>query len=63
MDDADIADIADFGALAGEEPGGPAQSERSGGHGAGSGPQQFRGDVTGTVLPPELVAAARSEEI
>eukprot|EP00969_Alexandrium_andersonii_P262399 11600492-Alexandrium_andersonii.AAC.1 len=29
MDDADVADIADFGAPAGEEPGGPAWPECS----------------------------------
>eukprot|EP00969_Alexandrium_andersonii_P105593 4658427-Alexandrium_andersonii.AAC.1 len=62
MDDADIADVADFGAPAGEEPAGPAWSESSDARGAGSGAQQFRGDITGAVPPPELVAAARSEE-
>eukprot|EP00969_Alexandrium_andersonii_P199062 8790611-Alexandrium_andersonii.AAC.1 len=63
MDDADIADVSDFGALAGVEPGGPAWSEGSDGRGAESGAQQFRDDITGAVLPPELAAAAQSEEI
>eukprot|EP00969_Alexandrium_andersonii_P147366 6516676-Alexandrium_andersonii.AAC.1 len=63
MDDADIADVAGFGALAGEEPRGPAWSECSDGHGAGSGARQFRDDVTGATLPPELAAAARPGEI
>eukprot|EP00969_Alexandrium_andersonii_P256023 11318080-Alexandrium_andersonii.AAC.1 len=44
-------------------PGSPAWSECSDGHGAGGGAQQFRDDITGAALPPELVAAARSEEI
>eukprot|EP00969_Alexandrium_andersonii_P123299 5448765-Alexandrium_andersonii.AAC.1 len=56
MDDADIADIADFGAPAGEEPGGPAWTECSDCQGAGSGAQQFPGDITGAAPPPELVA-------
>eukprot|EP00969_Alexandrium_andersonii_P177037 7827853-Alexandrium_andersonii.AAC.1 len=63
MDDAEIAGIADFGALAEKEPGSPAWPEWSDGHGAGGGAQQLRGDITGAALPPELVAAARSEEI
>eukprot|EP00969_Alexandrium_andersonii_P130740 5781604-Alexandrium_andersonii.AAC.1 len=57
-----IADAADFGAPAGGESGGPAWSECSDGHGAVGGAQQFRDDITGAVLPPELVAAAGSEE-
>eukprot|EP00969_Alexandrium_andersonii_P253954 11224466-Alexandrium_andersonii.AAC.1 len=63
MDDADNANVADFTAPAGEEPGGPAWSECSGGHGTESRAQQFRDDITGAVLPPGLVAAACSEEI
>eukprot|EP00969_Alexandrium_andersonii_P068324 3013557-Alexandrium_andersonii.AAC.1 len=52
MDD-NIEDTADFEAPAGGEPRGPA---------AESGGQLFRDDITGAVLPPDLVAAARSEE-
>eukprot|EP00969_Alexandrium_andersonii_P334545 14784376-Alexandrium_andersonii.AAC.1 len=45
MGDADIADVADFGAPASGESGGPAWSEGSDGRGAGGGMQQLRGDV------------------
>eukprot|EP00969_Alexandrium_andersonii_P311780 13776299-Alexandrium_andersonii.AAC.1 len=62
MDDAEIADVADFGAPAEGESGSPAWSEGSDGHGARGGAQQLREDITGAALPPELVAAARSEE-
>eukprot|EP00969_Alexandrium_andersonii_P344761 15240129-Alexandrium_andersonii.AAC.1 len=62
MGDADVTDAADFGTLAGEEPGSPAWSECADGRGAGSGAQQLRDDITGAALPPELVAAARSED-
>eukprot|EP00969_Alexandrium_andersonii_P229624 10141304-Alexandrium_andersonii.AAC.1 len=54
MDDADIANVADFRAPAGEEPGGPAWSGCSGGHGAGSGAQQFRDDIRGQPCLPKL---------
>eukprot|EP00969_Alexandrium_andersonii_P161627 7143407-Alexandrium_andersonii.AAC.1 len=60
MDDMDIADIR---ALAVEEQMGPAWSESSDGRGTGSGGQLLRDDATGAALPPDLVAAARSEEI
>eukprot|EP00969_Alexandrium_andersonii_P132552 5860850-Alexandrium_andersonii.AAC.1 len=59
MDDMDIADIK---ALAGEEQAGPAWSESLDVRGARGGGQLFRDDITGAALPPELVAAARSEE-
>eukprot|EP00969_Alexandrium_andersonii_P143847 6361042-Alexandrium_andersonii.AAC.1 len=60
MDDMDTADIRE---LAGEEHAGPARSEFSDGRGVGGGGQLFRDDITGAALPPDLVAAARSEEI
>eukprot|EP00969_Alexandrium_andersonii_P221538 9784488-Alexandrium_andersonii.AAC.1 len=63
MDDAHVVDVADFGALADGNSGGPARSEFSGGRGAGGGPQQFHDDVAGAALSPELASAARSEEI
>eukprot|EP00969_Alexandrium_andersonii_P261062 11541324-Alexandrium_andersonii.AAC.1 len=63
MDDACITDVEGFGALAEGSSEGPAWSEWSDGRGAGDGPWQFRDDITGAVLPPELVSAARSEEI
>eukprot|EP00969_Alexandrium_andersonii_P151023 6677536-Alexandrium_andersonii.AAC.1 len=63
MGDARIVDVADFGAPADGNSGGPAWSEFSGGRGAGSGPQHFRDDITGAALSLELVSAACSEEI
>eukprot|EP00969_Alexandrium_andersonii_P347608 15368924-Alexandrium_andersonii.AAC.1 len=63
MDDAHITDVDDYQTFAEEEPGGPAWSEWSDGRGAEAGPGQFRDDITGAALPPELVPAARSEEI
>eukprot|EP00969_Alexandrium_andersonii_P049812 2185894-Alexandrium_andersonii.AAC.1 len=60
MDDIDVADIEAF---AGEGQAGPAWSESSDIRGASSEGQLFRGDITGAASPPDLVAAARSEEI
>eukprot|EP00969_Alexandrium_andersonii_P080257 3537290-Alexandrium_andersonii.AAC.1 len=60
MDDMDFADSK---ASAGEEQAGPAWSESSDVSGASRGGQLFRDDITGAALPPDLVAAARSEEI
>eukprot|EP00969_Alexandrium_andersonii_P190827 8430079-Alexandrium_andersonii.AAC.1 len=62
MGDADIAGIADCRAPTGGEPWGPAWSECSDSRRTESGWQQFHDDVTGAGLPPELAAAARSEE-
>eukprot|EP00969_Alexandrium_andersonii_P349899 15432109-Alexandrium_andersonii.AAC.1 len=56
-------DVADIKAFAGEEQAGPAWSGSSGDSGASSGGQLFRDDITGAALPPDLVAAARSEGI
>eukprot|EP00969_Alexandrium_andersonii_P337107 14899742-Alexandrium_andersonii.AAC.1 len=56
-------DVADIKAFAGEEQAGPAWPESSDDSGAGSGGQLFLDDITWAVLPPDLVAAARSEEI
>eukprot|EP00969_Alexandrium_andersonii_P057985 2555040-Alexandrium_andersonii.AAC.1 len=61
--DAEIVDVASLGEPTGEEPRGPAWPEGSDGGLAGDGSQHFRDDITGAVLPLELVAAARSEEI
>eukprot|EP00975_Prorocentrum_lima_P035024 7361025-Prorocentrum_lima.AAC.1 len=63
MDDAHIIDVDNYQNLAEDASGGPAWSEVSDGCGAGAGPAQFRDDITGAALPPELVSAARSEEI
>eukprot|EP00969_Alexandrium_andersonii_P163454 7224965-Alexandrium_andersonii.AAC.1 len=63
MGDAEITDVVSFGEPPEEEPRGPAWPESSGGRWGGGGPQQLRDDITGAVLPPELLAAARSEEI
>eukprot|EP00969_Alexandrium_andersonii_P274117 12115241-Alexandrium_andersonii.AAC.1 len=63
MDDAHITDVGGYSTLAEEESGGPAWSEWSDGRGAGAGLGRFRDDITGAALPPELVPAARSEEI
>eukprot|EP00969_Alexandrium_andersonii_P011126 483528-Alexandrium_andersonii.AAC.1 len=60
MDDMELAGAKAF---AGEEQMGPAWPESSGDSGASSGGQLFRDDITGVALPPDLVAAARSEEI
>eukprot|EP00969_Alexandrium_andersonii_P028377 1238775-Alexandrium_andersonii.AAC.1 len=61
MDDADITDIADFRAV--DAATASAVSECSDGRRAGPGGQPYRDDITGAALDPELVAAARSEEI
>eukprot|EP00969_Alexandrium_andersonii_P295242 13051410-Alexandrium_andersonii.AAC.1 len=61
MDDADIADIADFRAAGSDAA--SAALEPSGGCRAGSGGQTYRDDVTGAALDSELVASARAEEI
>eukprot|EP00969_Alexandrium_andersonii_P292501 12927892-Alexandrium_andersonii.AAC.1 len=63
MDDARIVDVDDFEALAEGSSEGPAWPESSDGRGAEEGPRQFRDDITGAVLSPERVSAARSEEI
>eukprot|EP00969_Alexandrium_andersonii_P203783 9004353-Alexandrium_andersonii.AAC.1 len=61
LDDADITDIADFRAA--DATPDAAVSERSDVRRTGTGMQPYRDDITGAVLDPELVAAARSEEI
>eukprot|EP00969_Alexandrium_andersonii_P077969 3439079-Alexandrium_andersonii.AAC.1 len=61
MDDADIEDMAGF-----REPGelgDPARSVRSDAPGVPARGSQLRDDITGAVLPSELVMAARAEEI
>eukprot|EP00969_Alexandrium_andersonii_P043937 1926488-Alexandrium_andersonii.AAC.1 len=63
MDDAHIIDADHNQALAEDDSGGSAWSEWSDGRGAESGPGQFRDDIAGAALSPELVSAARSEEI
>eukprot|EP00969_Alexandrium_andersonii_P248304 10972323-Alexandrium_andersonii.AAC.1 len=61
LEDADVTDIADFRAADATPV--SAVSERSDARRTGTGAQAYRDDVTGAVLDPELVAAARSEEI
>eukprot|EP00969_Alexandrium_andersonii_P059665 2628162-Alexandrium_andersonii.AAC.1 len=61
VDDADITDIVDFRAA--DTAAASAVSECSDDRRAGAGGQAYRDDITGAALGPELVAAARSEEI
>eukprot|EP00969_Alexandrium_andersonii_P256629 11345389-Alexandrium_andersonii.AAC.1 len=61
MGDADITDIADFRAA--DAAAAFVVSECSDCRRAGPGGQLHRGDIAGAALDPELVAAARSEEI
>eukprot|EP00969_Alexandrium_andersonii_P150709 6664767-Alexandrium_andersonii.AAC.1 len=61
VDDADIEEITDFRGA--EEPSALEGSESSDALGAKSGGEQLRGDIAGTALDPELVRAARAEEI
>ena len=63
MGDAPIIDETDFGAFVGSGSEGLSWSESSGGHGPGGGSQSYWDDIAGAALPPELVSAARSEEI